>query len=173
MMSTTSKAVWDTMATASAKHGETNDCTVKALTAATGLTYDECHAALAKTGRKNRKGCHWFIQGPKAAEALGFKMRRMDRNEYSAKTMITAERDRKLRTGNFVCQVSRHVAAVIDGEVIDWSQGKRKRIQDVYECTPIPGFMAPIAPNAGPLPTGSANWQSFRKYKKADNLELF
>jgi hypothetical protein len=171
-MSSTSKAIWDTMATASRNHGETNDCTVLALTAATGLTYDECHAALAKTGRRNRKGCTWYIQGPKAARALGFDMRRMEKNEYRAKTMITAERDRALRSGHFVCQVSRHVAAVIDGKVIDWSAGRRKIIQAVYECTPIPGFAAPVIDRAD-VPAGSATWQAFKKYKKADNLELF
>lgn len=171
MLSGSSKAIWDSMVTASKANGEHRDCTVKALTAATGLTYDECHAALAKTGRKPRKGCHWYIQGPQAAKALGFTMRRMDRSEYRAKTMITAGRDRALRSGRFVVQVSRHVAAVVDGKVIDWSEGTRRRVEDIYECTPIAGFVAPLP--MGPMPTGSAKWVAFEKYTKRDNLELF
>ncbi len=170
-MEASSKAIWDTMAEASRSHGEHNDCTVKALTAATGLDYDTCHAALAAEGRRNRRGCNWFTMGPRAANKLGFNMERI--TGYSAKTMISAERDRRLAKGRFVAQVRGHVAAVVDGNVVDWTQGRRHKIQYIYECTPIPGFAAPTAPTAGPLPTGSADWRSFRKYTKQDNLELF
>ena len=164
-------AIIDAMATASRAHGEHRDCTVKALTAATGLPYDECHAALAKTGRKNRKGCHWYVQGPKAAESLGFNMRRMDRSEYRAKTMITAGRDRALRSGHFVIQVSRHVAAVVDGKIIDWSEGTRRRVEDIYECTPIAGFTPPLG--MAPPPAGTVKWRAFTKYTKHDQIPLF
>ena len=159
------------MVGASTAKGETKDCTVKALTAATGLSYDECHAALAKTGRRNRKGCQWWSQGPKAAESLGYNMRRMDRSEYRAKTMITAGKDRALRSGRFVIQVSRHVAAVVDGTVIDWSEGTRRRVQDIYECTPIAGYVAPLG--MAPAPAGTAKWQAFTKYTKHDQIPLF
>jgi hypothetical protein len=77
MLSGSSKALWDTMATASRAHNEHNDCTVKALTAATGLSYDECHHALAKQGRKPRKGCHFHTVGKRAAADLGFLMETM------------------------------------------------------------------------------------------------
>ena len=173
MMSSTTKAIWQTMVTDSNAKGEHNDCTVKALTAATGLDYDVCHDALAKLGRRNRRGCNWMTLGPKAAENLGFRMERMDHRDYSAKTMITVERDRAFRNGHYVIQVSHHVAAVIDGKVCDWSQGRRKRVQAVYCCTPIAGYAAPVSPEAGPLPTGPEAWQSFRKFTKRDNLELF
>ena len=170
MMSSTTKSLWDAMSAKADRHGETNDCTVRALTASTGLDYDVCHAQLAKQGRKNRKGCHWMIEGPKAAKALGFNMREMSRSEYRAKTMITAERDRAFRSGNFAVLVRGHVAGLVDGKVIDWSAGRRHRIQAVYEVTKM--AVAPAAPKRD-VPKGSATWQSFRKYKKADNLELF
>jgi len=172
MMSATTKAVWDSMVTESKAKGEHNDCTVKALTAATGLPYDQCHAALKKLGRKNRRGCNWMTMGPLAAKALGFNLDRLDFSEYNAKTMITAARDRRLQAGNFVVQVSRHVAAMVDGKVIDWSEGRAKRIQCIYECTPIAGYQAPVF-DRGTIPAGSADWQSYRKYKKQDNYNLF
>lgn len=173
MLSGTSKALWDTMATASRAHNENNDCTVKALTAATGLPYDDCHKALAKQGRKPRKGCHFHTVGKRAAADLGFLMETMDWRDYDAKTMISAERDRKLAKGRYVLQVRRHVAALVDGKVIDWSQGRRHRINDVYTFTPIPGFAAPKAPMRDPIPKGSETWQSFRKYTKHDQIPLF
>lgn len=174
MMDTNSKALWDAMSVKSEAHGETNDCTVRALTASTGLDYDVCHAQLKKQGRKNRKGCHWYIEGPKAAEALGFEMRKMDRSEYRAKTMITAERDPRFRSGHFAVLVRGHVAGLVDGKVIDWSQGRRHRIAAVYEVTKMANAPAPKpAPKRMTLPKGSTTWRSFRKYKKADNLELF
>lgn len=170
MMTSTSKALWDAMSLKATAHGETNDCTVRALTASTGLDYDVCHAQLKKQGRKNRKGVHWIVEGPKAAKALGFTMRQMDRSEYRAKTMITAERDRAFRSGNFAVLVRGHVAALVDGKVIDWSAGRRHRIQAVYEVTRNAPAPTPKAPK---IPKGTETWRSFRKYKKADNLELF
>jgi len=170
-MEATAKALWDTMSAASDAHGETNDCTVRTLTAVTGLSYDDCHRQLAKQGRKNRRGCHWMIEGPKAAEALGCTMRRMDYSEYRAKTMITAERDPALRSGRFAILVRGHVAGMIDGDIVDWSQGRRHRIQAVYEVTGQAAAPTPV--RRDPMPAGSENWTSFRKYNKRDNLELF
>lgn len=173
MMDTTTKALWDRMTLAAESHGETNDCTVRCLTASTGLDYDDCHAQLKRQGRKNRKGCHWFIEGPKAAKALGFTMRKMDRSEYRAKTMITAERDPALRSGNYAVLVRGHVAAMVAGNVVDWSQGRRHVIKAIYEVTK--DAVAPVTPKAPnfKMPAGSKTWQSYRKYKKQDNYNLF
>lgn len=167
------ETIWQSMVTDSRAKGEHNDCTVKALTAATGLPYADCHMALAKQGRKPRKGCHFNSMGKRAAASLGWLMETVDPFDYRAKTMITAERDRAFRSGRYVVQVSRHVAALIDGKVIDHSQGSRRRIQCVYAFTPIAGFEAPTVREAGPIPEGSETWRSYRKYTKKDNYILF
>lgn len=169
-MEQTAKALWDTMSVASDALYETNDCTVRCLSVITGLDYDVCHAQLAKQGRKPRKGIHWMIEGPKACKALGFDLIRLRYDDYRAKTMITAERDRKLQSGKFAVLVRGHVAGMDNGNVVDWSQGRRHKIQAVYQCSPIPGF-APMA--AADLPKGSDRWTAFTKYTKRDNLELF
>lgn len=175
MMASESKSLWDTMATASKAHGEHNDCTVMALTAATGCSYDDCHAALQQAGRKNRRGCQFPTIGKRAAKSLGFLMEEMDWRDYSAKTMITAERDRKLRTGKYVLRVRGHVAAMVDGKIVDWTAGRRHRIRNIYTFTAIEAAPAPApkAPMQDPIPKGSAKWLAFTKYKKSDNLELF
>ena len=171
MMASTSKTLWDEMAKGSRAHGERNDCTVMALTAATGCTYDDCHAALAKAGRKMRRGCNWPTIGKRAAKSLGFLMEELDYRDYSAKTMITAERDRKLRKGNFVLRVRGHVAAMVDGKIVDWTAGRRHRINNIYTFTAID--KAPQWATPATAPAGTETWRSFRKYTKRDNLELF
>lgn len=170
MMDSATKSLWDAMSVKADAHHETNDCTVRALTASTGLDYDVCHEQFRKQGRKNRKGCHFFVEGPKAAKALGFTMRKMERSEYRAKTMITAERDSSIASGRYCVLVRGHVAALVDGKVIDWSQGRRHNIKAIYHVTK--DAVAP-APKRSKMPAGSKTWQSFKKYKKADNLELF
>jgi hypothetical protein len=174
MMSSTTKAKWDALSVKAAAHNEHRDCTVRALTASTGLDYDVCHEAFRKLGRKNRRGVHWSPTAMKAANSVGFNMRRLLRNEYSAKTMITAERDPALRAGRYCVLVRGHVAALVDGQIIDWTQGRRHKIQAVYEVTPMATapVPAPIVPDYK-MPKGSATWQAFKKYNKRDNLELF
>lgn len=118
---------------------ETNDCSVKALAVTTGLPYDDCHKALEAEGRKNRKGVT-MPQIRAACERLGFAMIRAERNEYSAKTMITAERDRRVAAmGRVLVNTSGHVAGMVDGTVVDWSKGRRNRIISLYRVRPIPG----------------------------------
>lgn len=135
--------------------GETNDCTVFALAAATNKPYVECHMALRKHGRPHRKGpsAKWVIvQRPnklgsrraigvpalsKAARDLGFDMRIMDPTEYRAKTMTTAPRDPNLLKGHYICMTRGHVAGLVNGQVVDWTDGRRHRIKEIYEITPI------------------------------------
>ena len=148
---------------ASNAKNETNDCTVRALAAASGASYDEAHAALAKHGRPYRKGptASWgfgkggrrFIDCPalrKAAADLGCTWRVLEPTEYTAKTMTTAERDRRLASGRYICMVRGHVAALVEGEVIDWTAGRRHQIKEVYEV--VPGAKAKAEPqDSGPM----------------------
>jgi hypothetical protein len=122
----------------SSAHNEHRDCTVKALTVATGLPYAECHKALADAGRKPRKGAHIF-QMKDAAKALGFTMERYT-GRIQAKTVITAERDGTLHAlGRVILSTSGHVVGMVDGNVIDWTKGRRHRIQGVYRVRRIDG----------------------------------
>jgi hypothetical protein len=141
---------------ASNAKGETNDCTVRALAAASGASYEEAHAALAKHGRPYRKGptATWiyshgrrYIDCPalrKAALDLGCSWKVLEPTEYKAKTMTTAARDRHLASGRFICMVRGHVAALVDGEVIDWTAGRRHQIKEVYKL--VPGANAKAEP---------------------------
>ena len=131
------RTVW----AASDAHKERNDCTVKALTITTGLPYKQVHAAMAKAGRKPRKGAHLATM-KKAAESLGYHFESF--RPFMAKTVTSAERDPHLLHGRFVLSTSSHVAAMVDGAVIDWTKGRRHRVNTVFAVTPIRGFQAPL-----------------------------
>jgi hypothetical protein len=154
---------------ASGEHGERFDCTVIALTATTGLDYDTVHAAMAAGGRKNGKRFAFDDKGQAIAKGLGFELQTLDRSEYSAKTMRSVERDRKLQAGAYIVRVRGHVAALVDGKVIDWSEGRLHRIVKIWRV--VPSTATPATPID--VPTGPDKWQAFHKYTKQDNLELF
>lgn len=136
--SDTMRDVW----AASEKLHENRDCTVKAVTIVTGLDYGTVHRAFANAGRKARKGCHRDVT-ERAVGLLGFEMNNV---EYRAKTAITIERDPALRTGSYLVGMTRHLAAMIDGKLVDWSIGRRKKINGVFQLIKIDTPKAPSIP---------------------------
>jgi hypothetical protein len=71
---------------ASNRWGETNDCTVKAVAIAAGVTYEVAHAACALHGRDFGKGLQPY-KYHKALKYLGFKVTKI----------VDAEREREIR----------------------------------------------------------------------------
>ena len=113
-------------------HHETNDCTVKAVAIATNQPYKKAHALLKEAGRKNRKGTYSHVY-KRVIENMGFTVKRI---ETSAKTIATLMHHLD-PTKRYVCNVRGHALAVAGGKVQDWSEGRRHRIQNVWEITPI------------------------------------
>ena len=104
--------------------GETNDCTVRATAHCFDINYADAHARLSELGRKNGKGMHFS----RVVDSLGL-VRRAD---LCAMTLKKALPD--MNSGRFICLVSRHVFAVIDGIVHDsWKQKPGRRLKMVYE----------------------------------------
>jgi hypothetical protein len=111
---------------------EANDCTVKAIAIATGEGYDMAHYALECAGRKARKGTS-LGRMKEALNLLGYTWHRMKREDFSARTPISLERE--ALPGNYIVSFNTHVAAVIDGEILDWCKGRRFRIEALYKVT--------------------------------------
>lgn len=132
-------------------HNETNDCAVKALAIACNVAYSTAHAMLKKHGRKDRKGTFHYTTFA-AIKELGFEAVKVDR--LTARTVKTVGRSYK--DGRYLVFVHRHVAAMVDGKIIDWTEGRCHRIKSLYkivdanapvvEPSPVP------APEAEPLP---------------------
>jgi len=118
---------------ASWKSGESRDCTVRSIALTTGEGYEMAHYALEEQGRVRRMStsiCSMFD----ACKSLGYKMERMKPEEYAgAKTAISAARMNL--PGRYILSFSGHVAAMIDGKVLDWTEGRRHRIERIYRVT--------------------------------------
>lgn len=114
-------------------HNETNDCTVRAITATTGLPYATCHEALRRRGRKNRCGAY-NRQWRAAVEDLGFELVDMTElfRKRGARTVRTAQRFLP-RGRKFILWVKGHVAGWNGEQLLDWSDGRLHRIKAVFE----------------------------------------
>ena len=92
-----------------------NDCTVRALASARGLTYDEAYDLLKLAGRQSGKRFRlsdWLNTQPWATK-MPFPavkgQRRMNPVAFCA----------QFPEGRFICKCSKHAFAVIDGKVLD------------------------------------------------------
>lgn len=124
--------------------GETNDCTVVALAAATDMPYKTAHTLLAQRGRKPRRGFSmcWVED---ALNELGFKATRIEAREKidqypsphnNLRGVTSHHPDRFNKVWNdgqrYMFVTPRHVLAVVDGGVVDWSRGRSLRVQYVW-----------------------------------------
>lgn len=112
---------------------ETNDCTVRALAASTGRSYEDCHAALKARGRRNRQGSYDHQWMP-AIEDLGFKTIDVSR-QIRGRTIKTAVRQLP-RGRKFIVRVRRHIAGFDGVQLLDWADGRQHRIIGVLEVVP-------------------------------------
>ena len=148
----------------SRKWGESNDCTVKALAIATGISYEQAHGLLALRGRSHRKGTHmsnvWTAMASigwqkttvvdrKKIELhdsyirLGHKMTTTDKVKkmkkhrlYPAKTIKTLA-DYLPSRGIFLVETASHVLCVRAGQIHDWTKNRRHRITKIHNISRI------------------------------------
>lgn len=114
---------------ASARMNESRDCAVKAVAIATGTEYEVVHAMLKAAGRRNRKGT-FRAQTDKVIGQLGFTQIDVT-HQVRGRTVRTVEGE--LAGGNYMVFVARHVLAVTDGVVQDWTAGRQHRIKNVIK----------------------------------------
>lgn len=112
--------------------GESRDCSVRALAHCLNIPYGEAHAKLAALGRKNRHGFS-FKKWANSLDTLGLEMK----PELSCRTL--AKTLPAMATGRYLCRVSGHFFAVIDGVVTDsWEQKPGRRLLMVYKPKETP-----------------------------------
>lgn len=138
---------------ASDKIGEWNDCTVVAVALATNTPYETVHKMLADLGRVKGRGTS-IANMKEVCLKLGYEMKAWSMQEYInmlhaypkswRATVITTHQPRRcpkawapLKDRRFIFHTARHVAAVIDAKVHDWSINNSLRVNTVYEVTKL------------------------------------
>jgi hypothetical protein len=131
--------------------GETNDCTVRALAAVSGLAYADAHELMAACGRKPRQGAHFLVAMDALGYELGRNLRRVNpvrpfrptpgrwgsngqacNGPQSAMTVRTLARHPLVQSGKWFAITCNHVLAIVDGQVLDWSEGRLNRVTALY-----------------------------------------
>ena len=122
---------YPTMRQALTANGDRNFCTVIALAFALDISPALAQKRLRAYGRRKGRGTSIFAL--LAAIKDGGKTTKMLEKHpcTKAKTMITLMKSIPKR-GTFLVYQTTHVAIVRDGEVMDWSEGRRKRIISIY-----------------------------------------
>lgn len=116
----------------SSKMREHNDCAVKALAIAGNKSYEEVHSLFKSLGRKNRRGTSQFIIH-KAAKQVNpnfvFKnIRKPNGSFYTARSIREA-----FPKGRYMILYRGHIAAMVDGTIEDWSEGRCHRVLGIFE----------------------------------------
>lgn len=149
------------MDSASANMKENNDCTVKAIAIAAGVSYEKAHEVCKKHGRVNGQGLTYYPIIRALEEVSEIKSQLSGGSHrtggisgeylsaYNDKTVPTVDRMaaslglKKLtfnrlpevikKDKNYIVMNCNHAAAVVGGEIIDWSKGKALQVTSLIE----------------------------------------
>lgn len=116
----------------SSNFGETNDCSVKALAINCNVPYAVAHKALYDAGREHYKGVS-VAKIIKAYEMLGFELQRI---RPSCSKLGGIKRDATFSNGQYAVVVRRHILAVRNNQIEDWSNGRQFHIISAYKVMP-------------------------------------
>lgn len=114
---------------------ERNDCTVKALSITGRVPYNVAHTALKKHGRKDCRGCYMGTQ-KRALVELGLEAkfiknpRQPNGSRFTPKTI-----GKTYSKGYYMVWFRSHVAAMVNGEILDWTDGRQHRVVEIARIT--------------------------------------
>jgi len=115
---------------ASDKMGETNDCAVVAVAAVCNVPYEYAHSLFKKHGRRNR--------GSTKATMISAVLK--DMQVWPELIRPKAKTVKSLKyclpeKGRFLVWTSRHILACVNGEIIDWTEGRLHRITKMHRIS--------------------------------------
>lgn len=152
--------------TESKQIGERNDCTVKAIAIAGGFPYLQVHEVLALNGRYRGHGCPRSVWEASMTQ-LGLtwtetRPRQPSGSRYTMKTIARA-----FPRGRHIVQVNGHVAALVDGKVEDWTDGRQYRVHRVLSINGAEPVPAPVVQPRTRSRSKNLNPQPVINYKRA------
>lgn len=113
--------------------GETNDCSVKALSIVCDKPYRMAHDALRKLGRRNHTGATGLTLIA-AIQQFGFTVSQVQGDSPNKFGGTVSTLTRRLPSkGTYFAIVRGHVIAVRNGKVEDWTAGRRHQVKVVFK----------------------------------------
>ena len=114
--------------------GDDKGCVPIAVAALTGFSYTDVEELFREKGRKKKEGVY-FNTTREVLEELGLTLHEVNYENYG-KTIRTFCRN--IDSDNkYIIRVRRHVLAVVDGDALDWTNGRCHRI---LECFRVEGY---------------------------------
>ncbi len=114
---------------------ETNDCVIIAISIAARMTYKEAHDICKYQGRINKKRM-CTTPALDQLKVIGFKVEQVDRLLQKNGNMFTSKTiGDKLKHGYFICLTRDPAFAVVNGDVEDWTQGRKYVVLEAYKIT--------------------------------------
>lgn len=127
------------------EHKERADCSVKAVAIACGTTYEKAHAALAKLGRKPRRGAKTDMI-LKAVNEFGYKtvthkpeefIKQYGGNSVNMRHVTPHQVERFpevwAKNETYLFFTRGHVLAVVNGKVHDHTRGRCKHVRQIMK----------------------------------------
>ena len=117
----------------SKKLDEKNDCAVRAVTAVSGMPYEYIHALFLRYGRRRRgrtpRAVTWEVLKDLQMEVYpSYKLQHRAKTVRALKKVLPSK-------GRFLIHTRGHLLAAVDGEIIDWTEGRLHRIKEVERVT--------------------------------------
>ena len=115
--------------------GEHSDCSVIATSIVCRVPYNHAHKALASQGRRCGGGAYlsWTLS---AARGLGCKVDSIPfGKQKNGSGWTAASIGKRFPRGYYLVSMKGHIAALVNGEMQDWTDGRRHRVLSVYKVT--------------------------------------
>jgi hypothetical protein len=153
---------------------EWNDCSVRALAIAAGITYGQAHDLLKAQGRKDRKGARVYMIRAAAASTAKVedvlvrqpKTHWMGGYSYTCPTL--SQVIRKHSSGRYILITRNHAIALVDGVIYDsFEPGAKTRIRCAIKLT-VAAPKSEVLPEVKPeLSQADINamWERLNKLK--------
>ena len=109
---------------------ENKDCAVRAVTAVSNLPYPYVHKVFEECGRMPRKGTPMGVTKA-VLQKLNIIVEEVKPKAKTVRTLgyILPEK------GRFLVRTRNHILGCVNGEVIDWTDGRLHRVREMYKIS--------------------------------------
>lgn len=128
--------IYDKLCADGDSFNERNDCTVIATSITCDIPYQEAHKICKAAGRKNRGKLNTQAKLIPELENRGYNVTAIPtaylfQENGCRYTMSTIGKE--FSHGKYIVRIKGHVAALVDGKILDWTAGRRHRVLAMWQ----------------------------------------